>query len=216
MKIRRLGHAALAVEMGDTRVLIDPGEFSDDEAFDLSNVDALVVTHDHLDHLDVTRTARLIALNPRIIILAEASALRMLEGLPCETRLLLDGGTVNVGGVSLTGTGDTHSAIHVDFPVNGNVGVLVRSADEPTLFHPGDSYQVAPRGVDVLALPMSAPWAKLGETVDFVRRVGPSTVFPIHDRALSDSGYGLYWQTVERLGNVDHAVLIPSSGSHLI
>ncbi len=67
------------------------------------------------------------------------------------------------------------------------------------MFHPGDSYETAPDGVDVLALPLSAPWAKVSETVDFVQRVSPTTLFPIHDRTISDLAYGIYWGQVAEL-----------------
>ena len=93
-----------------------------------------------------------------------------------------------IGGLTVLGIGAQHAEILPDLPRIANTGVLVSAGGEPTLFHPGDSYEHTPDGVDVLALPLVAPWAKISETVDFVTRVSPTTLFPIHDSAISELG----------------------------
>ncbi|MFI5428456.1 MBL fold metallo-hydrolase [Aeromicrobium sp. UC242_57] len=103
-----------------------------------------------------------------------------------------DGQQTTVKGLSITGIGAQHAVILPTIPRIGNVGVLVTAAGEPTLFHPGDTYEHAPSDVDVLALPLSAPWAKSSETVDFIHRVSPRTLFPIHDCTTSPAGHGSY------------------------
>jgi L-ascorbate metabolism protein UlaG (beta-lactamase superfamily) len=82
--------------------------------------------------------------------------------------------------------------IHDQLAIVGNVGYLLSADAEPTLFHPGDSYTEAPAGVDVLAVPLSAPWAKLAETLAFVDRVRPGTAVPIHDAILAPNGRKVY------------------------
>ena len=62
---------------------------------------------------------------------------------------------------------------------------------EPTFFHPGDSLDTAPAGVDVLALPMMGPWAAMNEHIDFARSVGAASGFGIHNALLSDRGWNL-------------------------
>ena len=62
----------------------------------------------------------------------------------------------------------------------------------PTLFHPGDAIDTVPDGVDVLALPLAAPWSALKETVEFLRAVAPSRWFPVHEALLSDLGRGVF------------------------
>ena len=57
--------------------------------------------------------------------------------------------------------------------------------------------------MDVLAVPLLAPWARgIAATVDFVRRVAPAVVFPIHDGVASDAGRQLYWQHVAQRAGV--------------
>ena len=69
-----------------------------------------------------------------------------------------------------------------------NVGVVLQADGEPSLYHPGDAYDGEPGEVDVLAVPLNAPWSKVAETIGFVRRVAPRQIIPIHDALLSEVG----------------------------
>ena len=203
VKITRMGHAALLIEAAETRILIDPGVLSVDAAFELEDLDAIVVTHQHPDHLDRERIGGLLGRNESAALLCDP-----------ETAELVDSGDwmphshddeTMVGGLTLLGVGAQHAEIVPALPRVANTGVLVGADGEPTLFHPGDSYEHAPGGVDVLAVPLSAPWTKLAETVEFIHRVSPRTLFPVHDAGLSEWGHGVYWGHVENFGGVDDA-----------
>lgn len=203
MQITRFGHAAVLVEAADTRILIDPGAFSVDEVFELDGLDAIVVTHQHPDHLDQSRVPALLARNPDAVLLCDPETAAVVDfGDWTENS---DGLETTVKGVTLRGVGSQHAVILPTIPRIGNVGVLVSAPEQPTLFHPGDSYEYTPDGVDVLALPLSAPWAKTSETVDFVQRVSPTTLFPIHDCTISELAYGIFWGQIAGHGGVEDA-----------
>ncbi|HEY6683652.1 MAG TPA: MBL fold metallo-hydrolase, partial [Propionibacteriaceae bacterium] len=51
MRITHLGHAAVLAETDGARILIDPGNFSD-AWHSLTDLDAVLVTHQHPDHID--------------------------------------------------------------------------------------------------------------------------------------------------------------------
>ena len=202
MLITRFGHAALLVETESTRVLVDPGGFCDDAVFALRDLDAIVVTHQHPDHLDTDRAPSLVEANPDALLVCDPET----AGLVTfgEWTINADGTEHCVGDLTLRGVGERHAVILPQIDRVANVGVTL-TAGGTTLFHPGDTYEYAPEGVDVLALPLGAPWAKLSETVDFVQRVAPTTVLPIHDLTIAEQAYGLYWAQVSTHGGAADA-----------
>jgi L-ascorbate metabolism protein UlaG (beta-lactamase superfamily) len=201
VKITRMGHAAMVIEVDETRVLIDPGGFCPDETFELEGLDAIVVTHQHPDHLDQARLGGLLERNTGATLLCDPETAELVE-TGSWTAHTHDDETL-VGGLTLLGVGTQHAEILPQIPRIANTGLLVSADGEPTLFHPGDSYEHAPAGVDVLAVPLTAPWAKIADTVDFIGRVSPTTLFPVHDAGIADLAYGLYWRQVENFGGVE-------------
>jgi L-ascorbate metabolism protein UlaG (beta-lactamase superfamily) len=192
MRITHLGHAAVLAETDGVRILIDPGNFS--EAWhSLTDLDAVLVTHQHPDHLDPQNLPALLAANPAAIVLVEPSILDLvssgdLPSLGENAAGLQSGSQETVGDVVVTAVGGQHAIIHRDIPRIGNVGYVLRSPGQPTLFHPGDSFEAIPDAVDILAVPAYGPWAAMKETIDFVRAVGALEGFPIHDELLNDRG----------------------------
>lgn len=200
MQITRFGHAAVLVETADTRILIDPGAFSLDATFELDGLDAIIVTHQHPDHIDQTRGPELIERNPGARLLCDPETASVLEFGDWQEHA--DGVETMVKGITVRGVGAQHAVIVPELPRIANVGVLLSADGEPTVFHPGDSYEATPEGVDVLALPLAAPWGKVSETVDFVKRVSPAALFPIHDCTISELAYGVYWGHVSNFSGV--------------
>ena len=189
MHVTRFGHSAVLVEAAGQRVLIDPGAFSSPDVFEVEGLDAIVVTHQHVDHLDRDRIAGLIERNPGAVRLSDPETAALVDGFTAHS----DTDVTELGAITITGVGTTHAEILPVIPRVTNTGVLITSDGEPTLFHPGDAYAYAPEGIDILAAPLSAPWTKVSETVDFVRRVNPHVVFPIHDAGVTPLMHGIYW-----------------------
>jgi L-ascorbate metabolism protein UlaG (beta-lactamase superfamily) len=202
MRITHLGHAAVLVETDDARILIDPGNLSA-AWHQLTDLDAVLVTHQHPDHLDPDHVGALLTANPAATVLVEPSIVQQIaEGtfpeLPNATAFRPDEQAV-IGDVLITGVGGQHAVIHRDIPRIGNVGYVLRSAGQPTFFHPGDAYDTAPQGIDVLAMPAYGPWAAMKETIDFARSVGALEGFPIHGELLNDRGHDLVMSRIDEM-----------------
>jgi len=202
MRITHLGHAAVLAETDDARLLIDPGNLAD-AWHDLTDLDGVLVTHQHPDHLDPDHVGALLAVNPAATVLVEPSILQQIADgripeLPRATAFSPDEQTV-IGDVLITGVGGQHAVIHRDIPRIGNVGYVLRSAGQPTFFHPGDAYDTAPQGIDVLAMPAYGPWAAMKETIDFVRAVGALEGFPIHGEMLNERGHNLVMSRIDEM-----------------
>jgi L-ascorbate metabolism protein UlaG (beta-lactamase superfamily) len=69
-------------------------------------------------------------------------------------------------------------------PVGQNTGYLI----ERKLFFPGDSFTVLSKDIEILALPVEAPWMKVSEAIEYAEMLKPKVCFPIHDAVLSSAG----------------------------
>jgi L-ascorbate metabolism protein UlaG (beta-lactamase superfamily) len=198
MLLTHIGHACLLLEVADVRVLLDPGAFT--HGFEeLTGLGAVLITHAHVDHYDAERLPALLDANDGARLIAEPEVAVELNKVGLEASPLHPGESSAIGGLTVSAVGGVHALIHEDIPRIGNVGMVFRADGEPTFFHPGDAYDTAPEGVDVLGVPLSAPWCALKETVEFVRAVAPRVAFPIHDATLSAIGRPLYLRNLGAL-----------------
>ena len=199
MQITHVGHSCVLVEAGDARLLVDPGAFTPGWEV-LDGLDAVLVTHEHADHLDVDRLPALLERSPGARLVVEPGVASRLRGsVPRDVEALAAGSSTTIGAVTVTGVGGRHAVIHQDVPRIGNVGLLITADGEPTLYHPGDMLDDVPGGVGVLAVPINAPWCAVKETIEFARAAAAPVAFPIHDALLSPTGRGLYQRLVTQL-----------------
>ena len=183
MKITHLGHACLLVETGDTRILIDPGAFSEGFA-ELRPVNAVLITHKHFDHFKPAAVSALMDANPQATLIVERStADEVPESVDtARTQVVSTGDKFDVKGVEIMAVGGTHASIHPDIDRIPNIGFYFTDSG---LLHPGDEFTPPAVDVELLALPVSGPWQSLADAVDYLRAVNPATAFPMHEAVLA-------------------------------
>ena len=118
-----------------------------------------------------------------------------------DARALRAGDEVTVRAVTVSGVGEMHALIHDDIPRIHNTGMRLTAEGEPVFFHPGDALDADPGHVDVLAFPLSAPWARSRDMTGFLRRLAAPHAIPIHDALLSEVGRTLYLTQAGNLGS---------------
>lgn len=187
MRVSKYGHSCLHVVDGDASILIDPGVFS--QVFEtLSGLTAVLVTHQHPDHVDPKRLVGVLRANPGATLYADPGSVAVLAEAGITATPVATGDVLDVGTRVEVFAGD-HAVIHKDIPAISNAGYLVSGR----LLHPGDSLAVPNQPVEILALPTSAPWMALKEAVEYFRAINPQVAIPIHEKVMANPAmvYGL-------------------------
>ncbi|HVQ43485.1 MAG TPA: MBL fold metallo-hydrolase [Candidatus Saccharimonadia bacterium] len=181
MKITKLGHACLVVEEGEAQILIDPGAYS--QGFEgLRELDAVLVTHQHADHVTPEALAKIRQNNPGIAVYADEGTVEVMAGRgDVDVKPVHAGEEFDVAGVKVKVFGSDHAVIHPTIPGIENVGYMIAAR----FFYPGDNFTQPGDPVEVLALPFGAPWLKVSEVIDYVMAVKPLVAIPVHDAVLA-------------------------------
>lgn len=183
MRIAKFGHSCVRLEYDGVVVVVDPGMFTDPEAVD--GADAVVVTHEHPDHYLPEHLVR--ADVPVFTIDAVAAKIRQDAPELAERVTVVSPGASFDPGIPAESVGELHAVIHPDLPRFYNSG-YVFDLGGTTVYHPGDALTVPEQRVDVLCVPVCAPWMRGAEGIDFARAVGAPSNLAIHDRIYSEAG----------------------------
>jgi len=186
MRITKFAHSCVRLEHDGTVVVIDPGVFTEPEA--LAGADAVLITHEHPDHYH----PELLAGSDAAIHTIDAVAARIREDAPElveRVTVVAPGDRFDVG-LPVRAVGELHAVIHPELPRFHNSGYVV-GLGGTSVYHPGDALTGPGEDVDVLLLPVSAPWLKASEAIDFARDVAAPHNLAIHDRVYSEAGLGI-------------------------
>lgn len=194
MQLTKFTHSCVRFDDGDRSLVLDPGVFSEVETA-LDGADAVLITHEHPDHIDADRLRAAARGDSRLRIWAPAGVAASLGDLGEQVVAVGPGESFEAAGFSVQAYGGQHALIHPAVPMVANVGFLIGG-----VYHPGDSLIVPPVPVETLLAPIHAPWSKLAEVIDFVVAVRAPRVHQIHDALLNDNGLGVVEAHVARIG----------------
>jgi L-ascorbate metabolism protein UlaG (beta-lactamase superfamily) len=124
VRVTKYGHACLLVEVDQARLLIDPGSFSAG-FLELRDLSAVLVTHQHPDHIDRDRLDELLEKNPGAELLADQQTAEQLDAAGVPAQPVNPGDDLRVAGARVQVVGGQHAVIHADVPRISNVGYLI-------------------------------------------------------------------------------------------
>lgn len=205
MKITKFGQCCLLIETAGKRILTDPGRFSTAQN-ELHDIDLILITHEHADHLHTESMKAIMAHNPMAVVVTNAGVGKILDELGIVFEILTDYTEEIRAGVTVEAFPGQHVEIFGEFGQVENTGYFI----ENTFFYPGDAYTNPGKPVPVLALPVSGPWCALKDAVEYAISIKPTHSFPVHDAVLNDAGtslvHGLF-KTILGNHNVDFVPL---------
>ena len=179
---------------------------TDPEIF--KNLQAIFITHNHPDHLDISALKKVLINNPGVSIFTNTDTQETLnkENIACT---VFETGEKKIGSFYIRAIEATHEQLLI--PVPQNTAYLVNG----TFLATGDSLDYSLRdikGVKVLALPILAPWGKVSEIAEFAQSVQPGHIIPCHDGFVLDGflerQYGV-WKNYYEGGYIDFRPLAP-------
>ncbi len=173
MRLIKFTHSCVRIERGRRVLVIDPGIWSEPRALD--GADAMLITHEHVDHVDVLRLR-----GADVPVFAPSPA--RLPGL--DATAVNSGDAFTAAGFHVAAVGGAHARIYGELPNCANLGYVV----DGRVYHPGDALFVPPDPMEVVFVPLQGSWLKTAEAIDFVNAAASRLAIGIHDAQLNERG----------------------------
>ena len=179
-------YAGVTVKTPSKTLVVDP---VDVKARDFMNVDAVLVTHEHYDHLDQPLVAEIHKLTQCMILADPTSARRLRNAVPLEKlQEVQPGSEVKLDEVSVKVERSNHP------PAATPVSFVITSEDGLKVFHTADSLPFPEMGaigdrekLDLVFCTVGiAPGASPASGVDIVRLTKPKVAAPYHTSSASE------------------------------
>jgi len=185
MRLTKLGHSCVRLEKDGANLVIDPGVWSG--ADPLAGANALLITHEHVDHIDGGVVRAALERDSGLELWTVGAVAEDFASFGGRVHSVGHGDAFTAAGFEVHVHGREHAPIYPGMPVVANVGFAI----DGNVFHPGDAFTVPDEPVKTLLLPISAPWLKTSEMLDYAKAVRPQISYAIHDELLSANGIGL-------------------------
>ncbi len=188
MKIKKLGHCCLVIEIDGKRIMTDPSNFDyGGESTSERDISLVLITHEHADHLHIETLKQILQDNPEAKVITNTSVGRLLTEAGISFIKVEDGENYDFNGIAIQGFGNKHAQIYEDYGQVQNTGYMINS-----FCYPGDSFNKPKAQPDILALPVLGPWMKMKDAIDYAKELSPRVCFPVHDGTLKPFAKFIY------------------------
>jgi L-ascorbate metabolism protein UlaG (beta-lactamase superfamily) len=181
MKITKYLHSCLVFELDGYKLLFDPGKFSFAEGEVMpdmfADVDAIIITHNHPDHLDADILKNIISLSNAPVYTNQQVA-GQIEKVGIASTVWEDG-VYNLGPFKLQAITVIHELI-MDNPLPQMTGFIINDK----VLHPVDSMEeklLEYQGIELLLMVTMAPFANEIHISGFADKLQPKQILPVHD-----------------------------------
>jgi L-ascorbate metabolism protein UlaG (beta-lactamase superfamily) len=191
MKITKLGHSCLLVEMPEPEArtaLFDPGTLSEVDVDSLQFLDDIIITHGHSDHFDLELVKQLAQKFPDVHITAPSDVVELLNKESIAA--------TSAASQGLEFFNSPHEGIRPLFDSDPPEELGVHYLG--LLSHPGDSYSFQ-ESKEILALPVQGPWGSTVEAVRLGLKLRPTYIIPVHDWHWSDEARAKVYRMLEQV-----------------
>ncbi len=182
MRITKLGHCCLVIETNGKRIMTDPGSFTTEEHIKEKNIDLILITHEHGDHLHVESLKTILKNSPSAVVVTNEGVGKLLDGAGIKYQILDNKVPKEILGVELEAHDCKHEEIFEEIGQVQNTGYFI----DKRLFYPGDAFYNPGKPVEILALPVAGPWCRVRDFMKYVLNVKPKICFPVHDGMLGN------------------------------
>jgi L-ascorbate metabolism protein UlaG (beta-lactamase superfamily) len=205
MQIHKIKHSCVVVETGKTRILVDPGNLSIEANEQQKNIDAVLFTHEHGDHLHLSSLQNIIDNNPQATVVCNSGVGAHLREANIPFQCVEGTATAEVAGVTLQARDSKHAEIFADFGQVQHTGYLI----DDRLFLAGDSYEVPEFPVEILAVAVVAPFCALRDALNLIQAIQPKAAIALHDGQLNEAGLNTWHSIAKRVLDDSSTTYVP-------
>lgn len=186
MKITKYAQSCLFVEINNKKILIDPGTFVFNEEGlkpdNFSDIDVILITHEHSDHLDLDNIAKLIEINqPKIYGLKSVVELIKQSSSEADINAVASDSKIEFDDISISVLDSTHGPLPNGNPAPEVLGYVIDDG-ENRLYTPGDTTELnAEAKADIIAVPICGTVVlSIDQAKEQLLELSPKLAIPIH------------------------------------